>query len=265
MRWLFLLLLAACSKRACLPEPCFTPAERYIVFLVEARGLDYSTNPHLLRTIAKHPSDGTKNSDVGHAWILLVNGDEIICGGHSGETGTLQMKYIEGVFTLAEKQDPNPIRYLFCIQKDGHFQKGSGGHKATFAAKADLTEAQVQEIKDILKSYPFENYAISGNSCCGLIEQIGFKLGLLMDSSVTIEIQPFYKGIQLWEDPCYSKITIQSPDRLQNSLISLCKEGCLENVTPYIVERVCFSCQMKKTGEDIKLLPKRTLRWLSTF
>lgn len=58
----------------------------YIVFLVNARQLDYSSFRSVLRTIAKHPSDWSKNGDVGHAWIYL-KGDEVIEGGHSGELG----------------------------------------------------------------------------------------------------------------------------------------------------------------------------------
>lgn len=265
MRWFLLLILAACSYKQSEPEPVLVKSDRYIVFLVEARHLDYSTNPKLLRTIAKHPSDGTKNSDVGHAWILFVDGDEVICGGHSGETGEFQLKYIEGVFSLADQGDPNPIRYLFSKQRDGFFQVGSGGHTPTFAGKRNLTEKEASDIRDVIASYSFRNYSLTQNSCCSLIEAIAFKLGLIIDSSLTIDIQPYYKGIKLWEDPCFSKITIQSPDRLEVCLKDLVKQGELEEVTPLVKERKCFRCRMKKTGEDLRLLPARTVRWLLTF
>ena len=65
------LLLFFFSFIACAEE------EYFVVFLVNARGLDYTDTLKFLKTVAKHPRDGSKNGDVGHAWVYL-KGDEIL-------------------------------------------------------------------------------------------------------------------------------------------------------------------------------------------
>ena len=83
---------------------------------------------------SKHPSDGSKNGDVGHAWIYLqgnVNGESIVIeGGHSGELGICQPKYFDGIMNYVEygyadsscgemcclRNEPNPVKYLWASQ-----------------------------------------------------------------------------------------------------------------------------------------------------
>ena len=84
MRLLFLLAISCVGFTASLAS-----LENFIIFAVDARKLDYSDCSRLLKTMAKHPSDGSKNSDVGHAWIYLKQGDSILQGGHSAERGIL--------------------------------------------------------------------------------------------------------------------------------------------------------------------------------
>ncbi|MFQ5730011.1 MAG: hypothetical protein ACE5GN_06590, partial [Waddliaceae bacterium] len=55
-------------------------SDYYLILAVDARHLDYSNGKELLRTMVKHPSDGSKNSDVGHAWILLHGVVDGKCG-----------------------------------------------------------------------------------------------------------------------------------------------------------------------------------------
>ena len=87
------------------PTGTLSEADNYLVLLVNARHLDYTNGASLIRTVAKHPSDGTKNGDVGHAWIMLhgiVDGRHVhIEGGHSGELGRCQPRYFEGVAKYA--------------------------------------------------------------------------------------------------------------------------------------------------------------------
>jgi len=239
-------------------------AEQYIVFLVEARKLNFHSNSALIRTIAKHPSDGSKNSDVGHAWIYLYDNGSVIEGGHSGETGTCRPRYLEGVHALAEAGDPNPIRYLFTEQKDGYFECGSGGHRPTYAARINLNQDQVDQIKLLLQVYPFHRYSLTDRSCCHLIEQIGFILNLTIDSSVTIQLEPRYRGIPFWSNPCYSTFTFGSPDKLQNELRLLVASGVAQDVTD-VFRKTCPTCALKKGLCELPKLPRRTVRYLSTF
>lgn len=239
-------------------------SEQYIVFLVEARKLDVSCNKALIRTIAKHPSDGSKNSDVGHAWIYIYDNGHVIEGGHSGETGTCQPRYLEGVHALVEAGDPNPIRYLFSEQNDGYFECGSGGHRPTYAARMDLTEDQLNQIKHLLKSYPFHRYSLTDRSCCHLIEHIGFLLNLSLDTSVTIKVEPFYKGMPFWSDACYSTFTFGSPDKLQCELKKLVASGIAQDVTCEF-RKTCPSCALIKGIRELSLWPKRTARYIGTL
>lgn len=228
----------------------------YIIFLVEARKLDVSSNSSLIRSIAKHPSDGSKNSDVGHAWIYFYDGEQVIEGGHSGETGLLQPRYLDGVFHLAEQNDPNPIRYLYTSQKDGYFEVGSGGHQPTLAAYMPLTLEQAQSIKNLICSYPFQNYSIAGRSCCHFIEAILFLLGHSVDASETITINPILCGKKVWTDPVYSTLTFGSPDRLQKELRKLIHNGDAQEV--HFKTHRC----LRKTLYDLKMFPERSLRYL---
>lgn len=195
--------------------------EPYIIFLVNARQLDYSSNERLLKTIAKHPSDWSKNGDVGHAWIYLF-GDTIIEGGHSGELGIDQPRYMEGVIDNMALGAKDPISYLWCSQCDGFFQKGNGGHRPTTAAKLKLTQTQYETIKAFIERYPYREYSLRGNQCCTFVKQIAALVGIVLEDQVTVQINP-----KLWKDPAYKEITFGSPDRLEASLREQIRKGVM--------------------------------------
>lgn len=227
----------------------------YLVILVNARHLDYTNSRSLLRTIAKHPSDGSKNGDVGHAWIYLkgeVEGQPVILeGGHSGERGVIQAKYFEGVMNnidygcanpTAEQKfcyrfEPNPIKYLWCSQADGFFQEGSGGHFPTFAAKVDITPEQFDDILEFIEDYPYSKYVLTGNQCSTFVSQVAALADFSLEDQVTIQIAPWVcmrrEWIRLWEDPRYEMLTFSSPDVLEKSLIEAVSCGCAEDATEW--------------------------------
>lgn len=237
------------------PKPS-TPlvlSDYFLVIFVEARHLDYTNNRSFLRTVAKHPSDGSKNRDVGHAWIYLqgnVNGESIcLHGGHSGETGRHQARYFDGIMNNLEygcanpqpyqyhQKEVNPIKYLWEVQRDGFFQYGSGGHRATYAAKIDLTSEQFQRIWDFIRSYPFSEYSLTGKQCSSFIVQLASFAGLDLECEVTMQIDPvlYLRGeaLRLWEDPLYSQLTIATPDILEKSLMQAVSEGRAQYVNPF--------------------------------
>lgn len=209
-------------------EPSFSDSPYYIVFLVNARHLDYSSSHTFLKTIAKHPFDGSMNGDVGHAWIYL-KGETILEGGHSGELGIDQPKYWEGVVENIELGSENPIAYLFAPLCDGYFQSGNGGHKPTYAVKVSLTKEEHEMIVDWITHYDFREYALQGAQCASFVTKIAALIGIDLEDQVSVPIDSSIKlagqVYTLWKDPKYSKICFSSPDCLEKSLMKLVVEG----------------------------------------
>ncbi len=225
---------------------CPTDSEAYLIIFLEARHLDYTDNYSFLKTLAKHPSDGSKNRDVGHAWIYLQGQSQegellYFYGGHSGETGLIQAKYFDGIMNYIDYGDanpsnisicsyePNPVKYLFETQRDGFLQWGSGRHKASFAAKIDLTDEQFERVLQFVMHYPYHEYAITGNQCSSFVAHAASLAGLDLECEVTVEVEPCLvlgaDEVCLWKDPAYRYLTISSPDMLEKSLIEAVRQG----------------------------------------
>lgn len=241
LAFLLVLILSSCGWK---PSPAYhtfykhlqvpvsvahiTESDYFVIFLVDAPHLDYTSNRGLIQTIAVHP-DGRTNRDVGHAWIYLEgiqNGERVyIEGGHSGELGYIQPKYFDGVMDLLDQGDPNPIRYLWACQQDGFFQEGSGNHKPTFAARVALNEEQFNEILEFIHSYDFSHYFLTDSQCCTFVAQVAALANINLNYSLTIPIQQNLKlgkeNLFLWQDSKYAFYTFGSPDILEKSLIEL--------------------------------------------
>lgn len=253
--WIFLLFLSSCNHyvpedpeyynfyahlndKSSFNHSC-EPSECFLIILVDARHLDYCNTDSLLKTMVKHPSDGSKNGDVGHAWIYLqgtVDGKTtVIEGGHSGETGRFQPKYFEGVMDLIEEHDdPNPIRYLWSTQHDGFFEAGPGYHVPTYAIKVDLNEEQFKDILAFMdpENYLYIQYSLTTHQCCTFVQKIAQISGLSLEYKITFPIQQkvTFCGttMQLWKDDAFSQITLGSPDVLEKSLMQCVAEGKAE-------------------------------------
>jgi hypothetical protein len=263
----------------------FNPIEYFLVILVDARHLDYTDNRSLLKTIAKHPSDGSKNGDVGHAWIYLqgvVDEQPVYLeGGHSGECGVVQPKYFDGVMNhidygvadpdhlpcIESHDELNPIKYLWETLHDGFFQWGSGGHCPTYAAKIDLTPEQFMRICAFVESYPYSDYALIGNQCSSFAMQVAALAGVDLDCETTISIQPGVyiggKWLHFWNDPSYAELTISSPDILERSLIQAVAEGKAKCALKWYQKThpVSLKMRMLKIGQVISRLPERYGRY----
>lgn len=198
----------------------------------------------------RHPSDGSVNRDVGHAWIYVKGISEgiPICfyGGHSGERGIIQAKYFDGVMnyidfgyanpTLEQRRcirfEANPAKYLWESQKDGYLEWGPGMHSPTYAVKVDLSKEQFERIMDFVKSYDYSNYSLTGNQCSTFVAQAAAFAGLDLDCEVTIPLEKdlflYGERVRLWEDPRYSRLTIGSPDILERSLMEAVSSGRAE-------------------------------------
>lgn len=232
-----------------LPEASQTEynSNYFLLIYVNARHLDYTDNYSFLNTVAKHPSDGNKNRDVGHAWIYLqgmIDGEIVyLYGGHSGETGLYQARYFDGIMNYIDfgyanptrrqlntiRYEANPVKYLWEIQKDGFFEWGAGIHRPTYGGKVDLTEEQFKNILGFAQQYDYAYYSLIGNQCSSFVAQVASLAGLDLECEITIAINKelYLKGehIRFWKDPCYSQLTISSPDIIERSLIQAVREG----------------------------------------
>lgn len=235
----------------------------FLVMLVEARHLDYSSPASFFKTLAKHPSDGSKNGDVGHAWIYLYGNSSFIEGGHSGELGYLQPRYMEGVFQHYELGNSNPISYLWECQRDGFFQNGPGHHYPTFAAKVDLTKDQYFRILNFIQCYNYSEYAITGNQCTSFVAQVAAFAGLDLECEITLPVDCNLclggHRISLWEDPTFSEITFSSPDILERSLMKAVREGKAEYALPWYQKT--HPNKRIPTMQDIIRFPERYIRF----
>jgi len=174
-------------------------SEYSITFFVDAQHLDYTDSHHLVSRLAKRlPFMRTTTREVGHAWISLrgkKGGENLhVEGGHSGEWGITQPTYSNGIMNYIhygypnpnERQkkehriEKNPIKYLWTTLHDGKFEKGSGGHRPTFAATVSLTEEQFLKVYTFIQpeNYSYSTYAITGNQCSSFVAQVAALIDL---------------------------------------------------------------------------------------
>lgn len=223
---------------AAVPHPRHSCVESdyFLVLCVEARHLDYTNNYTFFRTMAKHPSDGSKNRDVGHAWIYLqglVDGESICLeGGHSGERGVVQPRYFDGIMDNIESGCANPVQYLWEPQWDGYFEYGPGRHRPTYAVMLHLSKAQFERIWEYLRSYRYEEYVLTARQCSTFVMQVASLAGLELEGEVSMPVEPVLrvKGewLPMWTDPAYSLLTIASPDILERSMMQAVRQGQAE-------------------------------------
>ena len=211
----------------------FKPSACFLVILVDAPHLNYQNTNTLLKSLAKHPRNACKEGTVGHAWVYLYKrekGQEFILeGGHSGELGICQPRYLEGVMNLVECGDANPIRYLWANQRDGFFQSGPGRHSPSFACAVHLSDHQYQNILKFISTYCFKKYSLRKQQCVTFVMQIAQLAGLSLSGNLQIEIasELYYKGhwIRLWSHPYFSKCRLYTPDALEISMLEAVKSG----------------------------------------
>lgn len=261
LRIFFLLFLTACTSQSreyqhfyahlqTFQSSCSMQEDDYfLIILVDACHLDYTNTCRFFQSVAIHPN-GCRRGDVGHAWIYLKGKCKdgrsfVLEGGHSGEILDSPVHYFDGIINYNDygyanpttkqmsspRYEPNPIKYLWTMREDGFFQKGSGGHCPTFAAKISLSSQQFEHILSFIRPrhYSYRHYALVGPQCCTFVAQVAALAGLSIDTQMTMHIAPaFYYGknwIHLWEDPRYSTITFSTPDILEKSLIQAVENG----------------------------------------
>lgn len=220
-----------------LEKPFSQDSPYYLVVLVDARHLDYSNAENLLKTIQKHP-DGSTSRDVGHVWIILSGIKDkkrvILEGGHSGELGISEPRYLESVIVAAregKEVEPNPARFLFRALHDGYFEVGPGIHTPTYAIRIDIDEETFLKILWMTEPhhYDFKEYSLTHNQCASFACKAAGLAGLDLSHDITVQIPQYihFEGeeLALWHDPQYSSISISTPDVVEKSLIQAVLEG----------------------------------------
>lgn len=245
---------------------CLSADGYFLVFLVDARHLDYSEGASFLKSTAKHPRDGSKNGDVGHAWIYLCGPGFFLEGGHSGELGLWQPRYWEGVMDNIRLGAKNPINYLWCPQSDGFFQKGNGGHRPTTAACFRLTQEQFQKVYTYIQTYDFAAYALTGPQCVSFVTALGKQIGIDFVTTCTLAIPKtlFLAGqsFPLWEDARYSTLSLESPDYLEKALRRYIKTGYATDVRSWYrhIQHRCLRSSLFRFKEQLMAAPGRIQR-----
>ncbi len=211
--WVFIFLVS-CSRHV--PDLPPVKKESCPHLYVDAKGLDYSSTESFIRSMSLN--DG----EVGHAWLTLRFKDKVITGGHSGERGITQLRYCDAIQNNLDTGCQNPIQCLWEPQKDGFFQAGSGGHKATYSLKIPLTDATAKKIIKFIQNYPFMEYSLTGNQCTAFCVQAAAIAGVYLEDRVTLPLSQYVrlkgKRYKLWSDPTFREISFSSPDILQESM-----------------------------------------------
>lgn len=262
------LALTGCAKYSC--DPCLAvkpeSSPYYLAILVDARQLDYSCNKAFFRSLVKHPSDGSKNCDVGHAWIYLKGKGVELEGGHSGELGQSRPKYFEGIMQCINSGYGNPVQYLWESLNDGYFQEGSGGHVPTFAIKRTLTERQFATILSFVEQYPYRDYALTGRQCCSFVRKVARLAGLELECAMQMAIEPTVKVagevLPLWSDPFYSKIEFPCPEVLECSMREAVATGQAEYALDWYLETHAKNVPREHWFETVYKFPFRLRRLL---
>lgn len=202
-------------------EKSIIPAPHYLLVLVDAKHLDYSSPETFIATMAKHP-DGSRTKDFGHAWIVLCGPDFYFEGGHSGEVDVSNPKYLDAIFT--HQEDENPIRFLFQPRMDGYLEKGSGGHAPTFALYVPLSEETFLHIASFVReeNYNYTRYSLTESQCTTFVVKAASIAGLNLEAEASLPVPSSFSlqgtTIYLWKDPRYRTIDIATPDILEKSL-----------------------------------------------
>ena len=256
VRWLLLLIL-------------FTTAhaqQPFLILLVDAPHFNYNDSNSLLATWAKHPATGCKRGHVGHAWIYLAGERGIFEGGHSGETGVVNPKYLEGIARRADEGSPNPAAYLWESLDDGFLQIGNGGHRPTYAVAITLNALQYDAIARFVdpRCYPYRCYSLTRRQCVSFVAQVAALAGLELDVDVTVGLPPhLHVGpttLPLWRDPAYSTLSFASPDRLETSLKRAVAQGLAQPVLQWYLRHHSVT-ESEPWYQTLLRFPKRMARY----
>jgi hypothetical protein len=219
----------------------------FVVFLVAAAHLDYGDQTRLVRQLQKRSR--FKQGFMGHSWVYLEGWDrgrrQVFDAGLSPK-GDGATQFMRGVLDLARygyvdptpqqrrdpRVDPNPIAYLWQDQRNGYLQPAAEARlRPSYAARVDLTQDQFRAIRAMMDPGrpSHRSFQLTGQQCSSFLVEVAAQARITLDHLVTILIPSQVRGggktLRLWTDPVYSRLTLSSPDVLEQSLKRLVAEG----------------------------------------
>lgn len=201
----------------------------YLVVLVNAKGIEFSSPERFLKTMAKHPRGNKQDRSIGHAWLILAGPLTWMECGHTGEFGLERPGYRESVQGAIDHGDPNPIASFWTDLKDGRREVGSGGHEPSTAVRFELTQQQYESIRAFIADYDYSSFSIREKACTAFVTQVAALAGITLGHLVTLDIpmRTRFQGkdVRWWSDPRYSRMTFGSPDVLEKSLKRAVEKG----------------------------------------
>lgn len=217
----------------------------FLLIALERGALCFAPTPCLPPTSCLDPARLYRGVGVmGHVWTLLVlDGQLVWHGGHSGEKSFDPPHYLDGFVSLGlehrralslegcSTRVRNPVLYLHHTRDDGYFEEGAGEHIPDLVVAFSLTRRQALQIKQVKERYDFTRYALMDHHCAH------FALELLRP--LKIELQPSFVQLPqaiellgaswpLWEDAPYASCLQLSPKQVGEQL-ERCREA--EEVT----------------------------------
>jgi hypothetical protein len=205
----------------------------YLVVLVDARHVDYSTPENYFSTLS-YGVFKRQEPDIGHAWIILKGEENGIPyyfeGGHTGEYGYVAPKYFDHIVELAEsEEEKDPVSYLYCRLPDGRLELGSGGHCPTFAVAFKLTKTGYEQIFNLIATYDFDSWGILGPNCVQFVRSCLMAVGLEINCEEIVTIPKYMEirgeKVRLWEHASFSHLEVQTPEKLEQRLLEKVQEG----------------------------------------
>lgn len=203
----------------------------YSLYVVVASiGLDVSTGKSHLRS---KPEGGraSKHTITGHSWLILERPGKRVEVGHTPDRPIL----LRGVKRLADREDPNPISYLWQNLPIGRRHGHLRGLHPTFVLRLPLTTEQFADIERLLTTYEFDRFSVIGHDCSDLVVQAVELAGVRVDYQVDITLPAtktlFGREYRIWTDAKYRELIIACPDVLEASLRRLAQRNAGDDFT----------------------------------
>lgn len=219
------------AVRSSAPAPA-APApstNAFLVVLVDAVGLDYSTPETFLATLRKHPRGGKGERSVGHSWLILGGPLTWLECGHTGDFDADHPYYSDSVGTALRRGDPNPLACLWTNHGVGRYEVGSGGHQPTAAVRFNLTSEQHQAVSAFIHAYDFSRFGMRDQLCTHFVTGAAACAGITLGHQLALTLPQHtrYRGrsVLWWTDPAFSRLTLGSPDVLEKSLRLAIQQG----------------------------------------
>ncbi|MCA9001731.1 MAG: hypothetical protein KDB61_07405 [Planctomycetes bacterium] len=205
----------------------------FLYLCVKSENIDLSSGIAHLRSLAK-TDEGKVRRQVGHCWIILETPESWTVAGHSGECTKDQPSYTTGVIRAMEREDPDPIAYLWTEMRDGYRWTNENGWIPSYACRVPISIDQARAIESFLDGFDYPRFALVGRACSHFAVQVAGLAQVPTRNLVRVEIPQRVRYMNrlhaLWTDAKFSVITYGSPEVFEQCLRDLVSVGAAEEV-----------------------------------